>query len=154
MEAAKAMPKGPLFGMLCACATCPLIITATFMGLYWSLFSDAAAVNEEYNPSTMPDGYPGAFDNCGGSANEMSGSGLSQTIAEYGDTKWSVVFTLNAIVYTLLTVFTICIALSAVMWPLAICGACGVCCTQMAHFASLIVTGVFRYSSAGEKCAK
>mmetsp|Transcript_15126 Transcript_15126/g.19130 ORF Transcript_15126/g.19130 Transcript_15126/m.19130 type:complete len:102 (-) Transcript_15126:189-494(-) len=40
------------------------------------------------------------------------------------------------------------------MWPLAICGACGVCCTQMAHFASLIVTGVFRYGSAGEKCAK
>ena len=139
----------PLFGLCIV----PFIISSTFMGLYWGLFSEVTKVEDEVAlPAYYPEiDYP-KFDICFQDVT-FNAQG-TPTAVELGNTKWSVVFTLNAVVYTLLTASELCLFLSAFIWPLAICGACGVCCTQMAHFAAVIVTGVFRYSEDGERCAE
>ena len=148
MEAMKGM-QGPalMFAMLGCCIT-PFIISTTFMGLYWGLFSDATEYNDHVGNSEVEN----PFDMCniGGTVSTPAGSATIEEI----DTKWTVVFTLNAIVYTLLSASTLCLFMSALLWPLAICGLCGFICSQMAHFAAVIVTGVFRYSDEGEACAK
>ena len=46
------------------------------------------------------------------------------------------------------------LTLSAFVPKFAICGACIVCGTQCAHFASIIITGVHRYSREGNECAE
>ena len=89
------------------------------------------------------------FDNCG-----LQTLDPSTNTFDIVDTKWSVVYTLNAVVYTLLTFFTCCLTFSIFVPILAFCGSCGLCCTQLAHFSAIVVTGVFRYSDEGEKCAK
>ena len=139
---------------LAALCILPFIISSTFMGLYWGLFSDAAKIEDEVAlPAYYPEiDYP-KFDVCFADVISTNAQG-QPTAAELGNTKWTVIFTLNAVVYTLLTVSELCLLFSAFIWPLAFCGACGVCCTQMAHFAAVIVTGVFRYSSDGERCAE
>ena len=143
MEAMKGM-QGPalMFAMLGCCIT-PFIISTTFMGLYWGLFSDAAKFNDESN-STLDN----PFDAC-----YTTNATIGGTKVEAIDTKWTVVFTLNAVVYTLLSASSLCLFLSALLWPLAVCGLCGFVCSQLAHFAAVIVTGVFRYSDEGEYCA-
>ena len=147
MEAMKGM-QGPalMFAMLGCCIT-PFIISTTFMGLYWGLFSDAAKFNDE---STSNLDNP--FDACGTRDSTTNLGGVAVK-TEQIDTKWTVVFTLNAVVYTLLSASTLCLFMGALLWPLAFCGLCGFICTQMAHFAAVIVTGVFRYSDEGEFCA-
>ena len=144
MEAMKGM-QGPalMFAMLGCCIT-PFIISTTFMGLYWGLFSEATKYNDESN-STLDN----PFDACTTVTGTVGGLSM-----EAEDTKWTVIFTLNAVVYTLLSASTLCLFMSAILWPLAFCGICGFICTQMAHFAAVIVTGVFRYSDEGEACAK
>ena len=143
MEAMKGM-QGPalMFAMLGCCIT-PFIISTTFMGLYWGLFSDAT----EYNDTVGTSKVENPFDACNTEGGSVAG-------LEPIDTKWTVVFTLNAIVYTMLSASTLCLFMSALLWPLAICGLCGFVCSQLAHFAAVIVTGVFRYSDEGEACAK
>ena len=42
----KEKPAAPMLTML-KCCILPLVISATFMGLYWSLFSDAVKYNAE-----------------------------------------------------------------------------------------------------------
>mmetsp|Transcript_31258 Transcript_31258/g.41352 ORF Transcript_31258/g.41352 Transcript_31258/m.41352 type:complete len:197 (-) Transcript_31258:107-697(-) len=137
--------SGKIFISYLMVAAIPFIISSTMMGLYWGLFSDAAYYNDNAGASMNKD--TNTFDWCGITTPSMSG-------ITFGDTKWTVVFTLNAITYTLLTVFTIALALSAFAWPLAFCGCAGACCSQMLHLATIIVTGVFRYSKDGEKCAE
>ena len=137
---------GAVCMFLCVCSIGPIIIGGTFMGLYWGL----AAAAGNYNSICEDEGVSSddaakCFDSCG--LNPV-------TIDDADLTGWSVVFLLNACVYTLNTVFVFCLILSAFLWPLAFCGVCGICCTQLAHFAAVIVTGVFRYSDAGELCAK
>ena len=63
------------------------------------------------------------------------------------------VYALNGAIYTVLASAILCLFLSALFWPLAVCGACGFICGQMGHLAAVIVTGVFRYGGDGEKCA-
>ena len=69
------------------------------------------------------------------------------------DTKWSVAFMLNAIVYTCLTISALCMVFSPQIFFGAVCGSLLFCCAQCAHFAALIVTGVFRYGLDGPECA-
>ena len=126
----------PIMALLCGCAVLPLIISCTYMGLYWNLYTIAVDFDDAY----APDGLDGIFDTC--------------FITDWdtgimADTKWSVAFMLNAVCYTLLTVWTCCLVLSSVAWPLAFCGACGMGCTQLFHLACVIIAGVFRYSSEG-----
>ena len=139
MEAMKSMSGPTAMVPLFGCCITPFIIATTFMGLYWGLYSAAAAVNEEY-PGDNP------FDVCGLTKSSVD--------AEDPDTKWTVVFTLNAAIYTVLASAILCLFLSALFWPLAACGACGFICGQCAHLAAIIVTGVFRYGGDGEKCAE
>lgn len=79
----------------------------------------------------------------------MSGLGNLANI----DTKWSAVFYLNAIVYTVLFVSTLCLIGSAFCWPLAVCGCCCFCLSSIGHLVAIIVTGIMRYGSDGEYCA-
>ena len=147
MEAMKGMQGTALMVAMLGCCITPFIISTTFMGLYWGLFSDAAKFNDEYKDQA---GTDNPFDRC----NTMTDAQMAAIGAEHGDTKWTVVYTLNAVVYTMLSASTLCMFLSALLWPLAFCGICGFICSQMAHFAAVIVTGVFRYSDDGEKCAE
>ena len=73
------------------------------------------------------------------------------------NTKWSVIFALNAIVYLVLAISTLCLCicpLSPFFCIFGLCGAIGMTCSLMGHFAAIIVTGVFRYSDAGDLCAE
>ena len=138
-----------LFLMLLACAITPLIISLTYMGLYFGLLGVASNYDDMVGESLGGSGDDGRFfDNC---ALLVKSDGAS---LEAVDTKWSIAFVLNAVTYTLLSLWALCLALSAFAWPLAFCGACGICFTQCLHLASVIVAGVFRYSEDGENCAK
>lgn len=53
-----------------------------------------------------------------------------------------------------LTILTLCLVCSALIGPLAFCGACLIGCAQCGHLAALIVTGVLRYSDDGKACAE
>ena len=143
-----------LFLMLLACAITPLIISLTYMGLYFGLLGVAADYDDMVGESVGGSGDDGRFfDNCALLVKNVS-VGSGGVSAEAVDTKWSIAFVLNAVTYTLLSVWALCLALSAFAWPLAFCGACGICFTQCLHLASVIVAGVFRYSEDGENCAK
>ena len=126
------------------CAIVPLVISATYMGLYWGLFAQASEYDDMIGPG-------GSFDGCGigGGLTLVNGVPVFVTL----DTKWTTIFTLNAIVYTLLTAITIGGILSAAFGPLAFCSACGFCCVQFAHVAAIVVAGVYRYIDDGPKCA-
>jgi len=137
---------GAVMGFFCICASGPLIIGGTFMGLYLSLTSAASNYNQICEDRGFSsDNAAKCFDACGGDPSSMADEDL---------TMWTTVYILNACVYTLNTTWVILLIISAFWWPLAFCGACGICCTQLAHFAAVIVTGVFRYSDPGELCAK
>ena len=47
--------------ILIACCIVPFTIQCTFMGLYWSLWSDAMEFNEEFKT----DGVSNPYDQCG-----------------------------------------------------------------------------------------
>ena len=59
-----------------------------------------------------------------------------------------------SILYLLLGIFTLCLGLSYWVNIFACCAVCGHCWGQCAHFALIIVTGVFRYSDSGKNCAE
>ena len=142
-----------LFLMLLACAATPLIISLTYMGLYFGLLGVAADYDDMVGKSLGGSGSDGRFfDACG--LNVSVSSSSSGVTFEVPDTKWSIAFVLNAVTYLLLSLWALCLALSAFAWPLAFCGACGICLTQCLHLAAVIIAGVFRYSDDGEKCAE
>ena len=137
-----ALVKGkPAVAMLLSlCALIPLIISATFMGIYWYMASGVAEYNDYLSEkTTVESNY---FDTCG-----ILYTGIDL------ETGWSVVYNLNGAIYTILTLATILMILSAFFGPLAYVGAVLAMCTQCAHFAALIVTGVFRFSDGGADCA-
>ena len=127
------------------------------MGMYASMW--AAAI--EFGDSDQSSAYSGDvpyYDTCpiGATSGGLIGLGLTRNSYEYGevDTKWTVIFALNMIVYACLTLFSICQMLGTFFWPLCCFAACGHCATSNAHLACIIVTAVFRYRSEGEKCAE
>ena len=75
-------------------------------------------------------------------------------LSEYDLTGWSVVLAYASILYLLMAILVLCLGVSYYLPICAIFSACGVCCGQCAHFALIIVTGVFRFSKSGEKCAE
>ena len=103
--------------ILCLCSFIPLVITATFMGVYWNLYTIADEYDFTYEPGA-------SFDGCG-----MAEFNFVTRVREELDTKWSVAITFNAIVYTLLTAFTLCLVASAYFWPLVCIGSFGFCVT-------------------------
>ena len=75
-------------------------------------------------------------------------------MVEAGDTKWTVIFTFNTIIYACMITFALCQIIGTFFWPFCLLAACGHCALSSAHFAAVVVTGVFRYQDEGEKCAK
>ena len=59
-----------------------------------------------------------------------------------------------SILYLILGLFTVCLALSFYVNIIACLPVCGHCWGQCAHFALIIVTGVFRFSESGDACAE
>ena len=124
--------------MVGGCAAAPVIISGTFMGLYWALYAQVAKMND--NPLNI-----NVYDMCGVAA-------LSQGNVAF-NTKWSVGITLNAATYTVLFATLCCQIFSICAWPLAFLALCGQMCGGCLHLAAIIVMGVFRYSTEGEACA-
>ena len=122
IQAIRGLNSKSLTALLCALMALPLGISATFMGFYWSLYSDAAKVNEE---ESIP-GYDNPFDVCGLVSFNAQGG-----VVEIADTKWTLVFMLNAVVYTVLSSCMLFIALSG-MAPLFLLAFPGICCTWSA----------------------
>ena len=60
----------------------------------------------------------------------------------------------NFIVYTTLTISTLCFVNSASTWALALGGLLICCCSQCFHLAAIILTGLWRYNADGSKCAE
>ena len=93
------------------------------MGLYWSLVSKA----DDFNEYT---GIDGAFDNCrvGGKMMLTMVDGVMTKIVITMDSKWSVAFMLNFIVYLCLTISALCMVFSPFVWPFAYGGNVLFCC--------------------------
>ena len=132
------------FLVLAALAAFPMLLSSIFMVYYYNLHDSANIVNEaNHRP-----GIANTFDSCGLVTEKPSGE------FQFDDTKWSVVYTLNTVIYAMLSLWTVIIALSAYCVPLVCLGSCGFTLTQLAHFGVLIVTGIFRFNKAGDRCAQ
>ena len=118
----------------CCLATIPLVICATFCGLYWKMWAEA----NDYNDAAKALGSiasDNAYDACG----------LLDT--DTFNTKWTVILQFNSILYLLFTIQTIFLCIGAFFWPCCVCGGLMACFSGCAHIAAIIVTGVFRYQS-------
>ena len=92
------------------------------------------------------------YDRCGGSA--IGSYNSFNDVVEAGDTKWTVIFTFNTIVYACMIAFGLCQIIGTFFAPMCFLAYCGHCFLASAHIACIVVTGVFRYQDEGEKCAK
>ena len=116
-----------------------LIISGVFCGMYWDLWADA----QEFNTTMEDAGYKGdipAYDTCGSAKEDYT-------------TMWTTLFALNSCCYLILSLATLFIMLGALWAPIAALGVCIHCCGGCLHFATIICTGVWRYSSEGTACA-
>ena len=130
------------------CTMPVLIISFTFCGLYWGMWTQAQDANDHFSgilPAVYTDDYP-YYDTCGG--------GILLETTDYSLTGWGVILAYASILYLILGIFTVCLALSFYVNIFACCAVCGHCWGQCAHFALIIVTGVFRFSESGDKCAE
>ena len=121
IQAVKGLSSKSLTALLFAIMALPMAISVTFMGFYWSLYADAVKVNEE---ESIP-GYDNPFNVCG-----LVSFNAQRGVVEIADTRWTVVYMLNAIVYTVLSFCMLCVALSgmAPLFILAFPGTCGTWC--------------------------
>ena len=87
------------------------------------------------------DDYP-YYDTCG-FGNTLQGD----------KTGWMVVLAYASILYLLFTVFSLIVVISYCFPIIAPLGICGHCLGPCAHFALIVVTGVYRYSDNSKKCA-
>ena len=103
-------------GVICVIPV--LIITATFCGLYWSMWSAAqdADIDTAANHPQFTDEYP-YYDTCG--------QGTLLLALDKDKTGWSVILAFASILYLLLFIFAACVTLSFVVAPFALCGAFG-----------------------------
>ena len=84
LEQYKQITGMQLFGTLAIFCITPFVISTTYMSIYWTLHAEAGKVNEEFRTETIEN----PFNNC----DIIRGNG------ELVDTKWTMVFQLNAIV--------------------------------------------------------
>ena len=95
-----------------------IIVTATFCGLYWSMWSAAqdADIDSAAHHPQFSDEYP-YYDTCG--------QGNLLLVLNEDKTGWSVILAFASILYLLLFIFAACVTLSFVLPPFALCGAFG-----------------------------
>ena len=131
-----ALAANPKSVLMCAMGfgIIPLAVTAVYCGLYWEMWADSQ--DEKYDREI--NGVP-VFDTCG--------------IVD-GDTQWTTLLAFNSILYLIMSILTILIMLSYFVPVLALIGGCCHSLACCAHLACIIVTGVFRYSDDGKKCAE
>lgn len=142
LEMAKQISTCSFIMMLCCLSILPMAICATFSGFYWSLFFDTVKVNDA-NPQ-----QENFFDVCGIKGIDNKGN---QVI---GHTHWSIMFLLNAIVYTMLILLNICLIFSVKCVSVAFCSTLCFCCSQTALLAFIVTTGIVIHVGDGEECAK
>ena len=126
--------------MVSVLALLPIIFSTVLMAWYWYLYATATNFNAKQGNVVK-----NAFDLCGEA---------DPTTGQLGSSQWTLVFILNAIVYTLMTFFTLSSVLCLFVWRLFKIIVCGHLLTWFAHFGALIATGVFRYTANGLACAE
>lgn len=126
------------------CSLGAIIISAVYTGLFANMWAQAVDLNDIASDAGYDDDVP-AYNRCGG---------LGALDGDRFNTKWSVILVGNAILYGLLTLFSICQIVGTFWWPCCCCAALNHCLASNATFAFLIVTGVYRYSTEGEACAE
>ena len=121
-------------------SVCPLAISAIFCGLYWSLWQSAK--------QSTPDGY----DDSEAPFYDMCDTYLVRQ-GEPLDTKWTFMLALNSMVYLCLTAFTLCLMVGTFWSPCSYVGGCGHFFGGCAQLATIVITGMLRYSLNGKRCA-
>ena len=132
---------------------CPLIYAAVICGVYWGWMNKA----NDYDDKVQNwQGDISAFDSCGGLYDSIQNAGTINTQVNFIDTKWSVLLAFNSYLYLLHCIMTVLVLLGATgfLWPCCLVGGCGHFFGGCAAFACIIVTGVFRFSTEGERCAE
>ena len=121
--------------------------------VYWGWMSKMNNYNDKV-PNWQGDIE--AFDTCGGLTEVTMKDDGSISGVEFIDTKWSVLLKFNSFLYLIHCILTFLVLLGAtgILWPCCLLGGCGHCFSGCAHLACVIVTGVFRFSDEGERCAK
>ena len=138
-------------GYYCVCALCPILVTSFFMIYFWNLTRIAGQYNV-MRPQLADSSVVTPFNLCDKNPNESPEP--YQSKPQKLNTRWNDIFILNALVYTLLTIWQILLVFSSFAWQLAYVGACCIGCAQMCQFASIIVVGIFRYNSLGSDCSQ
>ena len=134
-----------------SCGGCVLIYAAVMCGIYWGWLSKSTNFDDN-TPNWTIDTSP--FDTCGG-LTEASTATDGSISTEFINTKWSVLLAFNSYLYLIHCILTFLVLLgtTGILWPCCVCGGCGHCFSGCAHLALVIVTGVFRFSDEGERCA-
>ena len=139
---------------ICAvsCGLCPLIYAAVICGVYFGWMNKGIEYDDKV-PNWQGD--ISAFDTCGGIFDASTNS-AGNFAPEFIDTKWSVLLAFNSYFFMLhcIMTFLILLGVTGILWPCCILGGCGHCFGGCAHLACIIVTGVFRFSDEGERCAE
>ena len=123
----------------CCGLTC-IALSATYCGLYWSMWNEAS----EYSLKMELAGYRGdipAYDTCGDTEGKTN-------------TKWSVIFAFNSILYLLMTISTVLMLLSYIEPKLWVLASCGPVCGPFAMLACLATTASLRFHIDSKECAR
>ena len=138
--------------MAVSCGMCPLIYAAVICGVYWSWLSKANDFDDKV-PNWQSD--ISAFDTCGGLFEATIASDGSFS-AQLIDTKWSVILAFNSYFFLLhaIMTFLVLLGITGILMPCCLLGGCCHCCGGCVHLACIIVTGVYRFSTEGERCAE
>ena len=120
-----------------------LVITIVYCGMYWKLWTEADDYSRKsrLNPAYIQTSVS-AYDRCG--------APLELAV----NTKWSVIYMFNAILYLCLSTFTVLLLVGAIKWQLLCSGCAGHCLGIVVQFVCIVCTGVWRYSDEGKSCAE
>ena len=132
--------KNKAIACVCCCGVMTLAMSATWCGLYWSMWTEAGEFNDDAAKVGYKNDSIDAYDTCGDFAGETN-------------TQWSVILAFNAILYLVLSICTVLLIIGSVFPPLLCCGCLGHTFGGCGMLACVIVTGVFRYQSEGKNCA-
>ena len=100
------------------------MISLTYTVMYWIMWQQAIDLDESAagkDWDSAGDTDVSLYDSCGGMGVQTNSFGQESTF----ETKWTVIFALNAMTYLLTTIFTILGCVGMFSCPLAFCSCCG-----------------------------